>query len=148
AFQGTPEQGRTFYHGHTYTGNPVCCAAALASLDLFEQDQTLALLQPKIALLQQLLERFKQLSLVGDIRQCGFMVGIELMQDRHTRTPFPPREQVAMRVVKEARRRGVIIRPLSDVLVLMPPLAITHEELLTLLQITYDAICVVTEELL
>ncbi|MBA2391869.1 MAG: adenosylmethionine--8-amino-7-oxononanoate transaminase [Ktedonobacteraceae bacterium] len=148
AFLGTPEEGRTFYHGHTYTGNPVCCAAALASLDLFEQDRTLALLQVKIALLQQQLEHFKYLPLVGDIRQCGFMVGIELVQDRHTRTPFPAHEQVAVRVVKEARRRGVIIRPLSDVLVIMPPLAITPEELLTLLQVTYDAICAVTEELL
>ncbi len=148
AFLGTPEDGRTFYHGHTYTGNPVCCAAALASLDLFEQDRTLALLQVKIALLQEQLKHFKLLPLVGDIRQCGFMVGIELVQDRHTRTPFPAHEQVAVRVVKEARRRGVIIRPLSDVLVIMPPLAITHEELLTLLQVTYDAICAVTEELL
>ncbi len=147
AFLGTLEEGRTFYHGHTYTGNPVCCAAALASLDLFEKEQTLALLQPKIAMLRQQLEPFKHLALVGDIRQCGFMVGIELVRDRRTRTPFPTREQVAMRVVREARQRGVIIRPLSDVLVLMPPLAITNEELLTLLQVTYDAICAVTEEL-
>lgn len=147
AFLGTLEEGRTFYHGHTYTGNPVCCAAALASLDLFEKEQTLALLQPKIAMLRQQLEPFKHLALVGDIRQCGFMVGMKLVRDRRTRTPFPTREQVAMRVVREARQRGVIIRPLSDVLVLMPPLAITNEELLTLLQVTYDAICAVTEEL-
>ncbi len=147
AFLGTPEEGRTFYHGHTYTGNPVCCAAALASLDLFEQDQTLEQLQPKIALLQQGLEQFKKLPLVGDIRQCGFMIGIELVRDKASHASFPLREQVATRVVKEARRRGVIIRPLSDVLVLMPPLAITHEELLTLLQVTYDSICAITEEL-
>lgn len=147
AFLGRPEEGRTFFHGHTYTGNPVCCASALASLDLFEQDQTLEQLQPKIRLLREGLERFKELPNVGDIRQCGFMVGIELVQDKKSRTPFPARKQVGARVVKEARRRGVIIRPLSDVLVLMPPLAITDDELLTLLDVTYDALCMVTEKL-
>jgi len=140
AFLGTVEQQRTFYHGHTYTGNPLACAAALASLDLFEQDQTLQQLQPKIALLSKELERFKQLSLVGDIRQCGFMVGIELVQDKQTRLLFPGRERVAVRVTKEARRRGVIIRPLSDILVVMPPLSISEEELGMLLNVTYDSI--------
>jgi adenosylmethionine-8-amino-7-oxononanoate aminotransferase len=147
AFLGAPEEGRTFYHGHAYTGNPVCCASALASLDLFEQDQTLALLQPKIAFLQQQLELFKQLPLVGEIRQCGFMVGIELVQGRRTRAPFSVQEQVATRVVKEARSRGVIIRSLSEVLVLMPSLAITHEELGILLQVTYDSICTIADML-
>jgi adenosylmethionine-8-amino-7-oxononanoate aminotransferase len=140
AFLGTVEQQRTFYHGHTYTGNPLACAAALASLDIFEQDQTLQQLQSKIALLTKELERFKQLSLVGDIRQCGFMVGIELVQDKQTRLLFPARERVAVRVTKEARRRGVIIRPLSDILVVMPPLSISEEELHTLLNVIYDSI--------
>jgi adenosylmethionine-8-amino-7-oxononanoate aminotransferase len=147
AFLGPIEAGRTFYHGHTYTGNPVACAAALASLDLFEQEQTLAALQPKIALLKQRLERFKALPVVGDIRQCGFMVGIELVRDKPTRAPFPTKERLAVCVIKEARRRGLIIRPLSDVLVLMPPLAITTEELETLLDITYAAIYTVSEGL-
>ncbi|MBV9706182.1 MAG: adenosylmethionine--8-amino-7-oxononanoate transaminase [Chloroflexi bacterium] len=140
AFLGTVEQQRTFYHGHTYTGNPLACAAALASLDLFEQEQTLQQLQPKIALLTKELERFKQLSLVGDIRQCGFMVGIELVQDKQTRLLFPTREKVAVRVTKEARRRGVIIRPLADILVVMPPLSISEEELGILLNVIYDSI--------
>ncbi len=139
--------GRTFYHGHTYTGNPLACAAALASLDLFEQDQTLVAMQPKIAFLQQRLEQFAQHPLVGDIRQCGFMVGIELVRDKDTRASFPAQERVGVRVSKEARRRGAIIRPLSDVLVLMPPLAISMEELGTLLDITYAAMCTVSEEL-
>lgn len=141
------EQRRTFYHGHTYTGNPLACAAALASLDLFEQDQTLERLQPKIALLSQQLERFKSLPLVGDIRQCGFMVGIELVRDKQNRTPFPAREKVGVRVIKEARQRGVILRPLSDVVVIMPPLAITEEELQMLLDVTYDSINLVAGEL-
>ncbi len=140
AFLGPIEQQRTFYHGHTYTGNPLACAAALANLDLFEQDQTLERLQPKIALLTQQLEHFRSLSLVGDIRQCGFMVGIELVRDKQTRAPFPAKEKVGVRVIKEARRRGVILRPLSDVVVIMPPLSITEEELQILLDVTYDSI--------
>ena len=147
AFLGSVEQKRTFYHGHTYTGNPLACAAALANLDLFEQDQTLSRLQHKIALLRQGLKRFKQCPLVGDIRQCGFMVGIELVRDQATHEPFPAREKVAVRVVKEARRRGVIVRPLADVLVIMPPLVITKEELQILLDVTYDALCTVAKEL-
>jgi adenosylmethionine-8-amino-7-oxononanoate aminotransferase len=148
AFLGPAEAGHTFYHGHTYTGNPLACAAAIASLDLFEQDQTLAALQPKIAYLKQRLEHFAHLPLVGSIRQCGFMVGIELVSNKQSGTPFPAEVMVAKRVIKEARRKGLIIRPLSDVLVLMPPLAISQEDLSTLLDITYEAICVVSEELI
>lgn len=147
AFLGRADQFRTFYHGHTYTGNPVVCAAALASLDLFARDQTLERLQSRIAQMAQGLERFWQLPIVGDIRRCGFMVGIELMQNRETQTPFPVMTKAAVRVIKEARRRGVIIRPLSDVLVLIPPLSISAEELAFLLDVVYDSINAVAKEL-
>ena len=146
AFLGPLDAGRTFYHGHTYTGNPLACTAAIASLNLFEQDQTLASLQPKIAYLKQRLEQFAHLPLVGEIRQCGFMIGIELLPDTNNQMSLLPKESVAIRVIKEARHRGLILRPLSDVLVLMPPLAISKEELATLLDITYEAICAVGKE--
>lgn len=146
AFLGSIEQRRTFYHGHTYTGNPLACAAAIANLDLFEQDQTLEQLQPKVALLTQQLERFRHLPVVGDIRQCGFIVGIELVQNKQTRAPFPAKEKVGVSVIKEARRRGVILRPLSDVIVIMPPLSITEEELQMLLDVTYDSIHTISQE--
>jgi adenosylmethionine-8-amino-7-oxononanoate aminotransferase len=148
AFLGPADQFRTFYHGHTYTGNPVGCAAALSNLDLFERDQTLEHLQPKIALLRQKLEHVRQLPLVGDIRQCGFMVGIELMQDREAKTPFPITDQIGVRVIKEARRRGVIVRPLGDVIIVMPPLCISEEELTLLLDTIYASIGAVGETLL
>jgi adenosylmethionine-8-amino-7-oxononanoate aminotransferase len=146
SFLGKVEEGRTFYHGHTYTGNPLCCAAALASLDLFEREQTLSQLQPKIAEIAQGLRRFASLELVGDIRQCGFMVGIELVSNKQMRLPFQPGQSVTARVVREVRRRGAIIRPLGDTLVLMPPLAISHEELRMLLQMVYEAIASVAQE--
>lgn len=147
AFLGNVDQFRTFYHGHTYTGNPVVCAAALASLDLFERDHTLEHLADRIAQMRQGLQRFWELPLVGDIRQCGFMVGIELMQDRAHKTPFPLNMRVAAQVIQAARQRGVIIRPLSDILVLMPPLAISSDELAHLLDTVYAAIQAVAEVL-
>lgn len=143
AFLGRLEDGRTFYHGHTYTGNPLACAAALASLDLFERERTLERLQPRITQLADGLQRFRELPLVGDIRQRGFMAGIELVCDRATRAPFPVGERLGVRVCREARRHGVLLRPLGDVLVLMPPLAISEEELAVLMDALYAAVAMV-----
>jgi adenosylmethionine---8-amino-7-oxononanoate aminotransferase len=143
AFLGRPEEAKTFYHGHTYTGNPVACAAALASLDLFGQERTLERLQPKIAALTAGLETIRDLPLVGDVRQRGFIAGIELVQDVATGTPFPVAEQLGVQVVKEARRHGVMLRPLSDVIVLMPPLAIADDELAALLRAVRESITAV-----
>jgi len=140
AFKGTFDEGRTFYHGHTYTGNPLGCAAGCASLDIFEREGTLDRLQAKIARLQNGLDRFRDLDLVGDIRQCGFIAGIELVRDRASREAFPPRERLGVRVIKEARARGVMLRPLGDVIVLMPPLSISDDEMDLLLDVTYSAI--------
>ncbi|SHI51252.1 adenosylmethionine-8-amino-7-oxononanoate aminotransferase [Desulfofundulus thermosubterraneus DSM 16057] len=144
AFLGTPEECKTFYHGHTYTGNPLACAAALASIELFEKENLLAALQPKIELLHRKLESFWELPHVGDIRQRGMMVGIELVADKKTKQPYPLEEQVGHRVILEARRRGLVIRPLGNVIVLMPVLAMSEEELNQVLEITYESIAVVT----
>ncbi len=145
AFLGRVEEGRTFFHGHTYAANPLACAAALATLDLFEQERTLERLQPKIEALREGLARFAGLKHVGDIRQIGFMVGIELVEDPEARKPFPVEQKTGGRVVQEARRRGVVIRPLGDVIVLMPPLSISTSELEVLLAMTYDSIKAATE---
>lgn len=138
--------GRTFYHGHTYTGNPLACAAALANLEIFEQEQTLEKLQPRIAQLSQGLECLRALPLVAETRQCGFVAGIELARRKNLHTPFPAEQKIGVRVIKEARARGVILRPLSNVIVLMPPLAISEQELATLLRVTEEAILAVAVE--
>jgi adenosylmethionine-8-amino-7-oxononanoate aminotransferase len=143
AFLGKPDEGRTFYHGHTYTGNPVACSAALASLDLFERERTLEQLQPKIALLTKALEGMRDLPLVGNIRQRGFIAGIELVRNPATGEEFPIGEQVGVQVIKEARRRGVMLRPLTDVIVLMPPLAICEDELEMLVRVVRESILTV-----
>jgi adenosylmethionine---8-amino-7-oxononanoate aminotransferase len=132
-FLGAPEEGRTFFHGHTYTGNPLACAAALASLDAFERELTLERLQPKIALLWELLDGVAQMPEVAEVRGRGTMVGIDLGD-------HDPALRLGHRMTLEARKRGAIVRPLGDVLVLMPPLAISEAELRRLVEITIESI--------
>jgi adenosylmethionine-8-amino-7-oxononanoate aminotransferase len=145
AFLGLVEHNKTFYHGHTYTGNPLGCAAALASLEIFERDHVLERLQPKVTVLHGGLERLRSLKHVGEIRQLGLMVGIELFENVASRRPYSPGARTGHRVIKEAKGHGVLIRPLGDVIVLMPPLSITAEEIESLLHAVYLAIIKVTE---
>jgi adenosylmethionine-8-amino-7-oxononanoate aminotransferase len=141
AFLAPYEEFRAFFHGHTFTGNPLACAVALASLRVFAEEQTLVHLRPKIARLEErLAEDVAGLAHVGDVRQRGVMVGIELVAEREARTPYPPAARVGQRVIRAARKRGVIIRPLGNVIVLMPPLAITSDELDRLVDVTAEAI--------
>jgi adenosylmethionine-8-amino-7-oxononanoate aminotransferase len=132
-FLGAPEEYRTFFHGHTYTGNPLACAAALASLDAFEQERTIDNLQAKIELLWELLAEVESMPEVTEVRGRGVMVGIDLGE-------HDPSLRLGHQVTLEARKRGAIIRPLSDVVVLMPPLSISEDELRTLIEITRDSI--------
>ena len=144
-FLGDYRELRTFFHGHTYTGNPLACAAAIANIDLFKKEQTLAKLRPKVRQLTKELKRFGGLAHVGDIRQKGFMVGIELVKDRATKEPYALEEKIGIRVVQECRKMGLIIRPLGNVIVLMPPLAISVKELMRLVDIVYKATEKITE---
>jgi adenosylmethionine---8-amino-7-oxononanoate aminotransferase len=132
-FLGAPEEGRTFFHGHTYTGNPLACAAALAGLEAFERERTLERLQPKIALLGELLEGIEAMTEVAEVRRRGVMVGIDLGD-------HDPALRLGHRVTLEARDRGAVIRPLGDVVVLMPPLSISEAELRRLVEITAESI--------
>jgi adenosylmethionine-8-amino-7-oxononanoate aminotransferase len=132
-FLGRFEEFRTFFHGHTYTGNPLACAAALASLEVFEEERTLERLQGKIELLEALLEPIAARAEVAEVRRRGFMTGIELSDQ-------PVAARTGHRVTLEARRRGAVIRPLGDVIVLMPPLSISEGELTRLVAITAEAI--------
>jgi adenosylmethionine---8-amino-7-oxononanoate aminotransferase len=144
AFVGEYVEGKTFFHGHTYTGNPLAARAALASLEIFDKDRTLENLQPKIRHLAGRLEQFRGLDHVGDVRQCGFLAGIELVRDQASREPYPVGERRGMRVTLEARRHGLIIRPLGDVVVIMPPLSMSLPELDRMMDVIYDSIRSVT----
>jgi adenosylmethionine-8-amino-7-oxononanoate aminotransferase len=140
AFLGEFQEFKTLFHGHTFTGNPLAAAVSLASLEVFEKDRVLENLAAKIELLEARLYEMASHPHVGDVRQRGFMVGIELVADKQTREPFPVAKRTGHRVILEARKLGAILRPLGDVLVLMPPLCVTTEELESLCRITSEAI--------
>jgi adenosylmethionine-8-amino-7-oxononanoate aminotransferase len=132
-FLGAPEEGRTFFHGHTYTGNPLAVAAALANLDVFESERTIERLQPKIGLLGEHLVGIEAMPEVAEVRWRGFMVGIDL-------GAHDPALRMGHRVTLEARERGALVRPLGDTVVLVPPLSISAEELTMLLDITAESV--------
>jgi adenosylmethionine-8-amino-7-oxononanoate aminotransferase len=137
-FLGEFSEFKTFFHGHTYTGNPLACAAGIATLEVFEEERTLEALQPKVELLWRLLaEEVEPLPGVAEVRGRGFMVGIAL-------TEFPLEARMGHEVTLAARRRGAIVRPLGDTIVLMPPLAIEPGELRRLVSITAEAIAEAT----
>jgi len=146
-FLGDQTEYRTFFHGHSYTGNPLACAAALASLEVFEQEQTLERLQPRIARLAAHLEQVSEHPHVGDIRRLGVMTGIELVADRATGRAFEGSLDVGRRVVAAALEQGVLVRPLGNVVVLMPPLSITDDELDLLCGVVLECIEQVTRSL-
>lgn len=135
AFLGRYDEFKTFFHGHSFTGNPLGCALALANLTVFRNEKTLAKLQPKIKLLTRLLQALQRLPQVGDIRQSGFMAGIELVQDQVTKEPYPLHAKAGHRVAAIARSKGLILRPIGNVLVLIPPLSTTAEELKKMVEI-------------
>jgi adenosylmethionine-8-amino-7-oxononanoate aminotransferase len=137
AFLGTHAESKTFFHGHTYGGNPLAAAVASASLDLFYEENTLEALHEKIAKLSEHLARIAELPHVGEVRQCGLIAGIELVRDKRTKESFAWEDKRGNLVCEYARREGVWLRPLGNVVVIMPPLAITIPEL--------DRICLAVE---
>lgn len=137
AFLGDYAEGRTFFHGHTYGGNPLGAAAALATLDVFREERTLEHLPPKIDRLAERLRRMARLPHVGFTRQCGMIAAVELVRDKAAKEPYPWAEKRGLHACAHARKLGVLLRPLGNVIVLMPPLAVTLDEL--------DRICTAAE---
>jgi adenosylmethionine---8-amino-7-oxononanoate aminotransferase len=140
AFLGRYDEFKTFFHGHTYTANPLACAAALENLRLYKSRNLLASLRPKIARLNRFLKEMRAHPQVGDVRQAGMMAGIELVKDKAANIPYPVAARVGHKVCLAARRRGLWIRPLGDVIVLMPPLAINARDFETMLQAVKSSI--------
>jgi adenosylmethionine-8-amino-7-oxononanoate aminotransferase len=135
AFLGEIDELKTFYHGHTYTGNALGCAAALANIELFEQEQTLAKLPDKVDCMRRHLASITAHGNVGDVRQRGLVAGIELVADKDSKREFPYGLQVGAKVCMRARKYGVLVRPLADVVVLFPPLSISMHNLERLMQV-------------
>ena len=145
AFLGEYRERKTFFHGHTFTGNPLACAVALENIAIFEREHLLSRLQTTISHFQKRLQEFYQLAHVGEVRARGLAAGVELIKNPNTNEPYPLEEKVGIRVCRAALARGAMLRPLVNTIVLMPPLQISLSELDALLDIVYDAIGEVTE---
>lgn len=145
AFLGEFKELKTFFHGHSYTGNPLACAAALACLDLFEEEGVIKKLKGKVKTLEEWLQDILKLQHVGDVRNAGLMAGVELVRNKKTKEPYDWKEKIGWRVAFHTRNNGVIIRPLGNVIVIMPPLSITEQNLKQLLRVIRKSIIEVTE---
>ncbi|HEG44054.1 MAG TPA: adenosylmethionine--8-amino-7-oxononanoate transaminase [Phycisphaerales bacterium] len=140
AFLGGIAEHKTFYHGHTYTGNALGCAAAIASLDLFEGNKIIASLDEKSELISKHFAKIKELPFIGDVRQCGLMCGIEIVRDKAGKESFPHEATVGAKICTAMRGKGAMMRPLSDVIVVMPPVAMGIELLDELLGIVSETL--------
>lgn len=147
AFLGEYSEFKTFFHGHSYTGNPLACSVANACLDIFEKDNILESLAPKIGLLEGWLNKISAHPHVGEARNKGLMSGVELVMNKKSNAPYPVEEKIGWRVAYEARNHGVLIRPLGGVVVLMPPLIISLENLQRLLEVIELSIEAATAQL-
>ena len=145
AFLGEFKDLKTFFHGHSYTGNPLACAAAIACLDLFEKEDVLKSLKKKIEILETWLKEVLNLKHVGDVRNIGLMAGVELVRNKKTKKPYDWTEKMGWHVTYRARDNVIFIRPLGYVIVIMPPLSISEQNLKQLLKVIKDSIVAVTE---
>ena len=145
AFYADYEELKTLYHGHSYTGNQLGCAVALANLKLFQSRNLMTHVSQLAEYATDRLQQFHELTHVGDVRQKGFMIGIELVEDKMSKRPYPWQQRIGGKVARRCRELGLLLRPLTDVVVFMPPLATTTDELDSMLDILYRAIFDVTE---
>ncbi|MCS0653442.1 adenosylmethionine--8-amino-7-oxononanoate transaminase [Cytobacillus firmus] len=145
-FYGEYEEMKTFFHGHSYTGNQLGCAVALANLEIYEKENLVEQAAKKAEVIQSELAALNSLKHIGDIRQVGLMCGIELVQHKVTGKPFPWESRMGYHSTLEMRKRGMLTRPLGDVIVFMPPLASTDDQIRKMIQIMSDSIEAVTEK--
>jgi len=146
AFLGEYDEFRAFFHGHTYTGNPLAAVAAIANLDVFRDEGVIEKLRPKAALFASLTGALASLAHVGDVRCTGLTAGVELVEDKKFKRPYPAKRRMGQRVCMEARSMGLIIRPIGDTIVLMPPLSITRAEIRKMVRITRECIMEITKK--
>ncbi len=140
AFYADYDKQKTFYHGHTYTANPISCSAALASLELFKAEKTLNRIGKLIPLFAKGMERFRALPLVGDVRYLGMIGAIELVRDKKTKQPFSFRQRIGLKIYQKGLQENLLLRPLGNIIYLYLPLCIKKVELNTVLEKTFRII--------
>lgn len=145
AFYADYDEQKTFYHGHSYTGNPLACAAALANLELIETSGLIESVAHKAGRVARRMEQLHSHPHVGEVRQKGLMVGVELVMDKSTGEPYPEGLRMGARVCRRCRELGLLLRPLADVVVFMPPLSSTESELDDMIDILFQGLADVGE---
>jgi adenosylmethionine-8-amino-7-oxononanoate aminotransferase len=133
-----------FLHSHSYTGNPLACRAALATLDIFEQDRVLERNRALAAALAAAGKRFVDHPHVAEVRQCGMILAIEMARDKRTRQPYPWQERRGLRVYRHALENGVLLRPLGNVIYFMPPYVITPEQIERMAEVAWSGLLAAT----
>ena len=144
AFYAEYYRMKTFYSGHTYTANPIACSCALASLDIFEKEKTLDKIKKITPVLHDGLERFRSLSIVGDVRYIGVIGAIELVKDKKTKEGFGFRKRIGLEIYKKGLKRSLVLRPLGDIIYLFPPLCIDKADIEYILRNTYEVVRVLS----
>lgn len=140
AFLGEYEEFKTFFHGHSFTGNQLGAAASLASLEILQSEKSIRVREELEKKLSEELKTLWQLPNVGDVRQVGLVAGIELVKNWRTREAFDLREQIGVRVCEAMAKRGVLTRPIGNVIVLMPPYCTTLAQTRKMMRATFDSI--------
>ncbi len=148
AFYADYNQGKTFFHGHTFTANPICCASALGSMEVFESQRVMEGLPEKVARLQEGKKAFLDIPMVGDVRGIGMVAAFELVQDKRSKTPFDASKRAGWQVYLRGLEKGLILRPLSDVVYLFLPLSVTTEQIEEIMALTRNTIIEVSSSLL
>ena len=131
------EKRKTFYHGHTYTANPISCSAAIASLEIFDQENTLEKANKIIPILREGLQKFKDLPCVGDIRTIGMIAAVELVKEKDSKTPFEFADRIGYQVYKKGLTKNLLLRPLGNVVYLFLPLCVKEDELTYIMENFY-----------
>jgi adenosylmethionine-8-amino-7-oxononanoate aminotransferase len=129
AFYDDYETLRAFLHSHSYTGNPLACRAALATLDIFEQDNVIVQNHKLSQAMYDATQSLKDHPHVGEVRQLGMVAAIEMVQDKATKTPYPWQQRRGLQVYQYALSQGALLRPLGNVIYFMPPYVITEAQI-------------------
>ena len=140
AFYDDYRRRKTFYHGHTYTANPVSCSAAIASLDVFRQEETLERISKITPLLQNGIKKLESLPYVGDTRTLGMIGAIEIVRNKKSKIPFNFKDRIGYKIYAKGLKSGLLLRPLGSIIYLFPPLCIKNKELAYILENCYNII--------
>ena len=146
AFYDDFENLTAFLHSHSYTGNPLGCSAALATLDIFESDEVIEANRALAGKMRDATMHFNDHPHVGEVRQHGMTLAIEMVKDKQSRTPFPWQERRGLKVYRHALEKGALLRPLGNVIYFMPPYVITPDQIEHLAEIAWEGLQIATAD--